>query len=93
MFCQQSLNDVLIQTTTRTQKNECGICKFKEGSVEAKVFCVECKIELCDDCARAHNEAKVTEGHTLLRQQGGAAGGVVANRDNYCRIHKGDILI
>ena len=52
------------------------------------MLCVECKTELCEECGRAHNSAKITEGHTLLPLEEGS----MANRENYCRMHRGETI-
>lgn len=103
-FFVESLNDVLSQQMTKSSQKiknyECNICRFKEGSVQAKMMCVECKVELCDNCSKVHNEAKVTEGHTLLRLLVQPSSLSSSNyslhlqqaRENYCRIHKGEIV-
>ncbi|ELU03834.1 hypothetical protein CAPTEDRAFT_40248, partial [Capitella teleta] len=64
-------------------------CRFKEGKVNATVLCVECKIALCGNCSEAHNDAKVTESHTLLplSQQHGCL-----SREHYCRVHRGETV-
>jgi len=54
-------------------------------------MCVECKVELCDDCAKSHNEAKVTVGHTLLQVKP-PQDSIGTGRENYCRVHRGEVV-
>ena len=84
-FFVASLSDIVEQTTS---DRLCGICKFKAHQVEAALLCVECKTELCEECGAAHHTAKVTEGHTLLPLEQGSS----TNRENYCRIHRGETI-
>ena len=98
-FFVTNLNDMVLEQMQKkdgadsaddtSSKSECGICKFKEESVNASVMCVDCKINLCEDCGKSHGEAKITSSHTLLPlQQPQTSGG----RDNYCRVHKGETI-
>ncbi len=91
-FFVQSLNDCITQSQGATPSvrgsNQCGICKFKEPGKEASSSCVECRIELCEECASSHTSAKVTQGHTLvpLSQPG------MSHRDTTCRVHRGESI-
>ena len=89
-FFVTNLTEIVTTSETTLEKpHECGICKFKDGAVEATVLCIECKVELCRVCAGTHSSAKVTENHTLLplAQATGST-----NRENYCRVHKGETI-
>ena len=55
-FFVSSLEDMVTQT--QTERN-CGICRFRRETVRAIVLCVECKIELCEQCGNAHHTEKV----------------------------------
>jgi len=58
-----------------------------------QVICIECRVEICDSCASDHQESPLTESHTLLQLFAGSssiASGV--NRENYCRVHKGETV-
>jgi sugar lactone lactonase YvrE len=96
-FFVHSLNDVLLSSTACHPKTDCAICKFKNGRTEAKVLCIDCRVELCNGCAADHQKATVTETHTLLQLFGGTSSGGSGsssgiNRDNYCRVHKGETV-
>ncbi len=73
---------------SRGQDKYCGICKFRNAKVGASTLCVECKIELCEDCSTAHTAAKVTQEHTQLPLSQGA----LTARENYCRVHRGETI-
>ena len=93
-FFVTNLNDIVQQSETAKCEDlavtsmDCGICKHRDEKAEAKSMCVECKINLCDTCSKDHAKAKITENHALLPVKKETA----SNRDNYCRVHKGETI-
>lgn len=86
-FFVTSLTDIVDQQQADSRDNICGICKFKGDQKPASSLCIECKIQLCEECTSGHTTAKVTEGHTLLPVREEAD-----QRENYCRVHKGESI-
>ena len=93
-FFVASLNDVIMQSAVEMSgpksTSDCGICKFKEAESTATVMCVDCKIELCEECAKTHGTARITADHTLLPLGNGPFSSIT--RDNYCRIHRTEMI-
>ena len=90
-FFVQSLNDVISQTSEpEVVSTGCGICKFKDSDSSAAVMCVDCKINLCEECSKKHASAAVTKDHTLLPLGGGSSAN--PTRDNFCRVHRGEVI-
>ena len=93
-FFVSHLNDIVLKSEAKADDDQtsddviCGICKFKDDKVAAKAMCVECKINLCENCSGDHSKAKITADHTLLPVQKEATG----SGDNYCRVHKGESI-
>ena len=78
-----SFQDILTQTQERA--STCGICRFKVSQKAATALCVDCKIELCEQCSTKHNDMTLTKDHTLLPISNNDA---LPSRKNHCRVHK-----
>lgn len=48
------------------QERECDYCKFDGKKTEAVSLCLECKDDMCNNCADAHRKTKITRNHHVI---------------------------
>jgi hypothetical protein len=48
------------------RERECDYCKFDGKKTEAVSLCLECKDDMCNNCADAHRKTKITRNHHVI---------------------------
>ena len=67
-FKMNKMDEVLRKTNihNRASTNLCNPCMSKKKTVVAKVYCINCNINYCDECLRTHSVNSVFKDHTVF---------------------------
>ena len=71
---------------------QCDPCLCDGRTVTAECYCTECSEFMCDNCARAHRNSRVSRNHKLLDRDAMPKKKLTTVKEKFCAKHSGDMI-